>query len=183
MWRDLRAIFSISIVVGMMGCATFSESTARYQQGLRDIRDGRMDFALLNLKAVVNESPKSAHAPVAMFALGEYYFDHADYFNAIQIFSDYISRYPKDKGVVFAKLLIYKVMAEIKKNESFSEQQVALSAEIRKELFSQPLLLIFSDKKAPRSYRSLFATTYLVYDYVDQIKVIRNEKIFLELAP
>jgi len=62
-------------------------------------------------------------------------------------------------------------------------QHDLLIKEIRKELFSKPLFLIFYDKKSPRAYRSLFKNTYLVYDYVDKIRVLRNDKIFLELSP
>jgi len=118
-----------------------------------------------------------------MFALGEYYFDNSDYFNSIKMFSDYIHSYPKHKGVIFAKLIIYKIIAEFKNEEALGPQEDALIKEIRKELFSQPLFLVFYDKKSPRLYRSLFHNSYLVYDYVDKIKVFRNDKIFFELSP
>ena len=165
------------------GCASLSDSGDLYRKSLQDIRDDRAYFAALNLQSILKDDPKSPYASTAAFALGEYYLDNFDYFNAIKTLSDYIHNYPKHKGIVFAKLIIYKILTGVKKEVSFSTQEDALIKEIRKELFSQPLFLIFYDKKAPRSYNSLFHHTYLVYDYVDKIKVFRDEKIFLELSP
>lgn len=171
------------LVVAAAGCAGLSESGERYRIGTQDIRDGRFYFALINLKAILKDDPDSPYAPQSAFALGEYYFDNADFFNALTAFSDYIHRYPKHKGAIFAKLLIYKIMTDFKKDETPGEQENALIGVIRKELFSSPIFLIFYDKKSPRSYKSLFQHAYLVYDYVDKIKVFRDDKIFLELSP
>lgn len=165
------------------GCATVSETGDRYRAAVQAFRDGQAYFAFMHLKAIVKDDPNSPYAPAATFALGEYYFDNEDTFNAVKTLSDYVSLYPKDKGVVFAKLIIYKIITEIKKDERLSEEQSALIKEIRKELFSQPLFLIFYDRKIPRSYKSIFNHSYLVYDYVDKIKVFRDDKSFLELSP
>ncbi|MDD2866181.1 MAG: outer membrane protein assembly factor BamD [Candidatus Omnitrophica bacterium] len=165
------------------GCATVSETGDRYRAAVQAFRDGQTYFAFMHLKAIVKDDPTSPYAPAATFALGEYYFDNEDTFNAVKTLSDYVSLYPKDKGVVFAKLIIYKIITEIKKDERLSEEQSALIKEIRKELFSQPLFLIFYDRKIPRSYKSIFNHSYLVYDYVDKIKVFRDDKSFLELSP
>lgn len=180
-----KAIYALLIfcLFSHLGCARLSESGERYNEGLTAIRDGQNYFAVIHLKSVVNNDPQSPYAPSAAFALGEYYFDNTDYFNALRTLSDYIHSYPKDKGVVFAKLIIYKIITTSQNGEFSGVQESALIKEIRKELFSQPLFLIFYDKKAPRSYKSLFKNSYLVYDYVDKIKVFRNDKIFLELSP
>jgi outer membrane protein assembly factor BamD (BamD/ComL family) len=172
-----------SVLLLILGCATLSETGERYRASEQAIEDGQLYFAFVHLKAILRDDPKSPYAPKAAFALGEYYFNNTDYYNAIAKLSDYIRLYPKDKGVIFAKLLIYKALTTVKKEEDMGEQEAALIKEIRKELFSQPLFLIFYDKKFPRSYKSLFDNSYLVYDYVDKIKVFRNDKIFLELSP
>ncbi len=165
------------------GCATMSPTAEQYREGLQDFREGRQYFAILNLKAIVKDDPKSPYAPQAAFAVGEYYYDNGDYFNSLTTLSGFIHEHPKHKGVIFAKLIIYKILTSVKKEEALGEQEDALIKEIRKELFSQPLFLIFYDKKIPRSYKSLFKHDYLVYDYVDKIKVFRDDKIFLELSP
>lgn len=170
-------------VAGAAGCATFSPTAEQYREGLQDFREGRHYFAILNLKAVVKDDPRSPYAPQAAFAVGEYYYDNGDHFNSLKTLSGFIHDYPKHKGVIFAKLIIYKILTGVKKEESLGEQEGVLIKEIRKELFSQPLFLIFYDKKIPRSYKSLFKHSYLVYDYVDKIKVFRDDKIFLELSP
>lgn len=177
------AVIVLLFVFAAAGCASLSESGERYRLSTQDIRDGRLYFALINLKDILRDDPGSPYAPQSAFALGEYYFDNTDYSSALTAFSDYIHRYPKHKGAIFAKLLIYKIMVEFKKGETLGEQESALIAMIRKELFSQPIFLIFYDKKSPRSYKSLFQHSYFVYDYVDKIKVFRDDKIFLELSP
>ncbi|MEK7849699.1 MAG: outer membrane protein assembly factor BamD [Candidatus Omnitrophota bacterium] len=165
------------------GCATLTETGELFRESVQEIKDDRIDFAVINLQSIVKDAPRSPYAPTAMFVLGEYYFDNSDYFNSLKMFSDYIHNYPKHKGIIFAKLIIYKIIAEFKNEEALGSQEDALIKEIRKELFSQPLFLIFYDKKSPRSYKSLFNNSYLVYDYVDKIKVFRNDKIFIELSP
>ncbi|MDD5019416.1 MAG: outer membrane protein assembly factor BamD [Candidatus Omnitrophica bacterium] len=167
----------------LAGCVSLTETGDRYRAAVQTFRDGQTYFSIMHLKAIVKDDPNSPYAPASMFALGEYYFDNADTFNAVKTLSDYVRRYPKDKGVVFAKLIIYKIITEIKKDDELNEQQAALIKEIRKELFSQPLFLIFYDRKIPRSYKSIFDHSYLVYDYVDKIKVFRDDKNFLELSP
>lgn len=181
-----RKVFSVFFALSLfayLGCAHISESGDRHYAAVRAIRDGKEYFAIIHLKAILRDSPRSPYAPSAAFALGEYYYDNSDYFNAVKSLSDYVHSYPKDKGVVFAKLIIYKVISQAKQGEPTNEQEDALIKEIRKELFFQPLFLIFYDRKFPRSYKSLFNNAYLVYDYVDKIKVFRNDKIFLELTP
>lgn len=167
----------------LAGCVSLTETGDRYRAAVQTFRDGQTYFSIMHLKAIVKDDPNSPYAPASMFALGEYYFDNADTFNAVKTLSDYVRRYPKDKGVVFAKLIIYKIITGFKEGEKLDVQEDALIKEIRKELFSQPMFLIFYDRKAPRSYKSLFHNTYLVYDYIDKIKVFRNDKIFLELSP
>lgn len=178
----LSIVFGLAIL-SATGCAMLSEPGDNYRNAMTDIKNGRSEFGFVYLKRVVESGPSSSYAPAAKFAVGEHYFDNYDYYNAIETLSDYLLKYPKDKGAVFAKLLIYKMIADIKNAKISDIQHEALIKEIRKELFSKPLFLIFYDKKSPRSYKSLFKNTYLVYDYVDKIRVLRNDKIFLELSP
>ncbi|MGE5280187.1 MAG: outer membrane protein assembly factor BamD [Deltaproteobacteria bacterium] len=176
-------VFGAALCLAGAGCASFSETAERYRAAISAFDEGQTYFAIVHLRHVIEQDPTSPYAPQSMFALGEYYYDNADYFNSIKTLSLYIKRYPDDKGAVFAKLLIYKMITAFKSESALSEQEEALMKEIRKELFSQPLFFIFYDKKSPRSYKSLFHHAYLVYDYVDRIKVFRDDKLFLELSP
>jgi outer membrane protein assembly factor BamD (BamD/ComL family) len=183
--NNLRIVLSFLLIAccGLAGCATFSETAERYRAGVRAFEDGQTYFAIVHLRRVIESDPDSPYAPQSMFALGEYYYDNVDYFNSIKMLSMYVKRHPEDKGVVFAKLLIYKMITTFKAESALNEQEEALMKEIRKELFAEPLFLMFYDKKSPRSYKSLFRHAYLVYDYVDRIKVFRDDKLFLELSP
>ncbi len=166
------------------GCASLSETSSLYRTGVKFLQGEDPVFAVNYLDAFLKAQPKSPYAPSAAFALGEFYFDNNDYFNSMRMFSDYIRNFPKHRGVIFAKLIIYKVLTNVKNSEvSLTSEEEDLIKEIRKELFSQPLFLMFYDKKSPRRYKSLNRNTYLVYDYVDKIKVFRNDKVFLELSP
>ena len=177
-------IFILILILGFLaGCASLSESGVEYQESLKAISEGRPYFAFSYFKLIVDDDPTSIYAPQASFAVGEYYFDVADYYNAMKTLSTYIHQYPKDRGVIFAKLILYEIITTLKKEMIVDVEENTLISEIRKELFAQPLFLIFYDKKAPRSYQSPFCHTYLVYDYVDKIKVLRDDKFFLELSP
>ena len=165
------------------GCVSLSSATEQYREAMQDFREGREYFSVLNLKSVIKDDPESPYAPQSAFAVGEYYYENSDYFNALKTLSDYIHDYPKHKGVVFAKLIIYKILTDVKREDVLGVHEDTLINEIRKELFSQPMFLIFYDKKSPRSYKSLFRHSYLVYDYVDKIKVFRDDKFFIELSP
>ncbi len=177
------SLLVLALMAGLCGCASFSESADRYRAGVAAFEDGQTYFAIVHLRSVIEEAPDSPYAPQSMFALGEYYYDNNDYFHSIKMLSSYVRQHPKDKGIVFAKVLIYKMITTFKSEAALNEQEEALMKEIRKELFSQPLFLVFYDKKSPRSYKSLFHHAYLVYDYVDRIKVFRDDKLFLELSP
>jgi hypothetical protein len=180
----LKAIgLGMAFMIGVVGCATLTDSAEQYRAGVRAIADGQTYFALTYLRGVALRDPKSPYAAASLFAIGENAYDGEDYFNAIKLLSSYIRQYPKDRGVVFAKLIIYEIITTYKDQAALDEPEQALAKEIRKELFSQPIFFVFYDKKSPRSYRSLFKHAYTVYDYVDRIKVFRDDKIFLELTP
>jgi len=181
--RLFQCLFALALAAGTAGCASMSETADRYHEGVQAFEDGQSYFAIIHLRRAIEEAPASPYAPAAMFALGEYSFDGGDYYNSIKILSSFIHHHPKDKGVIFAKVLIYKMITTFKADSALTEQEEALMKEIRKELFSQPLFFVFYDKKFPRLYRSLFHHEYLVYDYVDRIKVFRDDKLFLELSP
>ncbi len=181
--NKIKKVLILIFLSILSGCALMSPAAEQYREGMQDFREGRPYFAILNLKSIIKDDPKSLYAPQSAFAVGEYYYDNNDYFNALKTLSDYIHEYPKHKGVIFAKLIIYKILTDVKRQEVAGVKEEGLIKEIRKELFSQPLFLIFYDKKSPRSYKSLFKHSYFVYDYVDRIKVFRDDKIFLELSP
>lgn len=166
------------------GCASVNSSSAIYRTGVQFLQGEDPVFAVPYLESFLRAQPNSPYAPSTLFVLGEIYYDNNDYFNSMRMFSNYIRNFPKHRGVIFAKLIIYKILIDVKKGETnLSIEEETLTKEIRKELFSQPLFLMFYDKKAPRRYKSLDRNTYLVYDYVDKIKVFRNDKVFLELSP
>jgi hypothetical protein len=181
----MKRLLPLVLALGLAsGCATFSESGARYRECLLNLQNGQKSFAVIRMMSLAKEGPDSPYAKQVTFALGEYYYECKDYGNAVRMFTRFVGDYPRDRGAIFAKIMLYKMISEFKEEQALGAQEEALIQEIRKELFSQPLFLIFYDKKSPRSYTSLlFKNSYRVYDYVDQIKVLRNDKPFLELEP
>ena len=178
-----RSMIIAVAVLALIGCASMSPAGRSYHDALHQLANGQDYFANVNLISLANQEPPSAYGSTAMFAAGEIFYDNGDYSSAVRMLSRFLSHYPKDKGAIFAKIIIYKIITEYQSDKTLDVQEEALIQQIRKELFSSPLFLIFYDKKAPRSYKSLLKNTYLVYDYVDKIKVFRNDKAFLELTP
>lgn len=169
----------------LCSCATFSESGQYYRKARSYVKRSDYDSAFLNLRALLNNAPKSSYAPKAAFAVAEYYYDKGDYLDATIAFRKYIKLYPDDEGVIFAELMTYRMASQInpnKKNVPFSERYFLEN--IRKKMFSKPVFIIFKeDKKESFSYTSAFDNLYSAFDYVDKITIKRNGKTLLEISP
>lgn len=170
MKRKLLALIFISLA--NLSCATFNSG---YYEALDDIKSGNTDFAFLKLKSYLNENPYSVYAPRIKFAIAEYYLQLKDYRDAIGQITEFLLEYPEEKNTAFAEALLYKALTEYKDAPQITEK-------IKKDFFSNPLFLIFSDSRIKR-YKSILNNTYKIVDYVDRIEVFRNDEIILKVTP
>lgn len=179
---NLKVIY-LFLCVFLSSCATFSDSGVYYRQAYQEAKRKNFDGAFMRLRASLNEDPHSPYAPRVAFAIGEYYLDNNDYLDAVVAFRNYIENYPNDRGVVFAELIIYKMFTELKPAKNVPIKEKDLLEGIRKKMFSRPVFFIFFENSKIFSYGSLFGNRYTAFDYIDKVKVMRNDKLFLELSP
>lgn len=176
-------IIFLLLCVYLSSCATISDSANYYRDACRQAKNKNYIAAFMRLRAVLNDDPRSLYAPKVAFAIGEYYLDSNDYLDAVIAFRQYIENYPKDPGVIFAETVIYKIASEVKATKNIPIREQDLLEGIRKKMFAKPIFFIFSEKKKSYSYRSMFGNVYAAFDYVDKVKIMRNDKPFLELSP
>ena len=165
---------ALFLVLLNLSCAT-STGQNRYREITRDAKAGNIDFAFVKLNSYLKDFPDSIHVAQVRFALCEYYFQIKDYRSAIYKLRDYIIDFPEEEATIFAKLILYKILSEYKK-------EPALTEKIKESLFSKSLFLVFSESKI-KKYKTLFNNTYKVLNYVDKIEVFKNNDLFLKITP
>lgn len=171
------------VCITLSSCAFLSEGSTYYDAARIAAARQNYDAAFMNLKAFLRNDPKSKYSPTACFALGEYYLDRSDYLDSAMTLFNYINDYPNDKGVIFAELIIYKIATQIRNDKDISFSEKDLVEAIRKKILSRSMFFMFLNNSKSFAYRSLFGNIYTAYDYVDKVKVMRNDKLFLELTP
>ncbi|MFH1622672.1 MAG: outer membrane protein assembly factor BamD [Candidatus Omnitrophota bacterium] len=179
----MKKITIVILCIFLTSCATFSASSNHYSAACSYAKKGDIDSAFMRLKSLLFNYPDSPYAAKASFAISEYYFEIGDYFDAAMAFRKYINEFPEDEGVVFAELLIYKMATQIGPNKNIPFNERYFLDSIRKKMFNKPVFFIFTGKKESFSYRSALSNVYSAYDYVDKVKIMRNEEVFFELSP
>jgi len=156
----------------------FAEAGAQYKEALRLIREKKHDFAFMELRSILKDFPKSRYAQDALFGVAEYCYEHNMHYDAIKGFTEYINMYPDSKAVIFAKAYLLKIMDKIK--NPTEEEKNALES-IKRDFFSGPLFLLFSEYKET-SYKSPFLNRFKIRYYFDNIEIYRNDEIFLKIT-
>ena len=179
----MKRIIVFILCIFLSSCATFSDSGKYYREASYLAKSNSYDAAFLKLRALLNDDPHSSYAPKAAFAVAEYYFDSGDYFDATVAFREYIKAYPEDEGVIFAELMIYKMVTQINPNKNIPFSERYFLENIRKKMFNKPVFFIFAKNKENFTYRSAFGNIYSAFDYIDKVTIKRNDELFFELSP
>lgn len=142
---------------------------------LKDARQENIDFSFMKLRSYLRENPKTQHAEEIRLGLAEYYFRIRDYNDAINELTRYISDYHSGKNVIFAYILLYKIILEYKDEPQLLEK-------LKEKFFSKSLFLIFSDSKT-RHYKSVLNNTYKIVEHIDRTEVFFNNELFFKAVP
>lgn len=151
---------------------------ARYDAAIRYIKKNQPDFALMEFRSLLREFPKSSLVERSSFAMAEYYYNSRMYGDAIKSFTGYLKDYPDSKAGIFAKAYLLKIIEEIK-DPTWEEKKVFEN--IRGDLFSSPLFLLFKEYKET-SYKSPLRNKFKIRYYIDNIEVYRNGQIFVKIT-
>jgi outer membrane protein assembly factor BamD (BamD/ComL family) len=181
--KNVKIITLFILCVFLSSCSTLSKSGKYYHQAYAYAKNKNYTSAFLSLRTLLNNDPRSSYAPMAAFSVAEYYLEAGDYFDATIAFRKYINAYPNDEGVIFAELMIYKMATQVNPNKNLPFNERYFLDNIRKKMFAKPVFFIFAENKKSFSYKSAFGNIYSAFDYVDKIKITRNDEIFFELSP
>ncbi len=172
-------LFSTLFVINMTPGLAEQGGKEQYEKARQFIKQRKYDFAFLEFRSVVRNFPGSKYARESRFAVGEYLFMQKMHWESVKNFSEYIRDYPDSAGAIFARAYLLKIMENIE--DASAEEKKAIE-DIKTELFSEPLFLIFSEYKEI-SYKSAFNNNFSIRYYVDIIKVYKNDKPFITITP
>jgi len=168
----LKYIIFILLFI-QLSCANTANSL--YEDVLRDIEAGSIDFAFMKLNNYLRDYPNSPEAPEIKFALIEYYFQTDNYRGAIDLFTDYLIGYPEEKNHIFAQAILYRILLEY-------NGESELIAELKERFFSKPIFNIFSGAKI-KTYKSILNNNYKIADSASEIVIYKNNKPFIKVSP
>ena len=128
-----------------------------------------LDFAFIDFHSIVKESYNSKYYKDSLFAVGEYYFDVGDYYDAGRVFSEYIEKYCDSKAVPFALVYLLKIGKGINSSVvPYLEKDI---------IESRQLSLLFSEYKE-NSYLSPMQKKYRVLYFIDRVEFYINGELF-----
>lgn len=169
-------IFVTVFLVFLFTKTVYSQTVGElYGLGLSYSRSGETDAAFMYFHACVNERfSKSKSVEAALFAVGEYYFSTADYFDAFGAFRRFVNDYPKSKALPFAFIYLAKIAR--------SQGKDALAKDFEKEVirFKQTSLLFKEFKE--HKYVSSLLKKYKARYFIDKIEIYINNGLFAEIS-
>jgi len=143
----------------------------QYDSALSYIKKKQYDFALMKFRSITRDFPESRYAMDSLFAMGEYFYEQGNNYEASKYFSEYINLYPESDGTVFIRAYLLKIMEDHKE----------IAEKLKMEFFSEPLFLLFSEYKE-LSYKSAFQNKFSIRYYIDMIEVYRNDEFFIKIT-
>jgi outer membrane protein assembly factor BamD (BamD/ComL family) len=175
-----KYLIIVIFVLTLTSCANLNVSGQLYQDARIYVKEGRRDFAFLSLNEILRQSPNDKLALQAKFGVAEYYYDIANYSQAVKEFKEFLKNYKSSKLSIFAKAYLYKMISDVEWLQS--KDAVELAESIKKEFFSKSAFFVFSEFKEVKAV-SVFSNKYVLKEYVDKIDIFRNDKLFLSVSP
>lgn len=139
------------------------------------IRSGQPDVAFLTFRALAREQPNTVRGRQALFAVAEYYVNIHDRSDAARALDEIERLYPDTTEAVLAAVYRYAIAAGLTVATSSALQP------LRRELFSAPLVLLFSTGKDIQ-YRSLWGHRYIIRRSLNRLEVLKNGEPFIRLT-
>ena len=136
-------------------------------------KSGRIDFAYMYYRAILNDYPNSPFAEEASFAHGEYFLMTSNDREAAATFNSFIQRYPQSKSKLFALAHLFQIAAREKNEE--------LKKDLEKKIVNfKQLSLVFRDFKE-YEFQSPFLRNYKAIFYIDKIEFYARGELFAKI--
>ena len=173
MIKKVISLYFLAVIIVSSSNAYARQDTRLYFRGINAARKGNLDFAFVKFDRLISLFPESKYSDKALFAVGEYYFLIADYYDAAQRFTQFVEKYPESEIKIFA--LLY--LLEIARRKGNQDEVDRLEREI---VTSQQLSLLFRDFKE-YTYTSALSITYKAVYFIDKVEFYRDDKLFTEV--
>ncbi|RKY31327.1 MAG: hypothetical protein DRP74_05150 [Candidatus Omnitrophota bacterium] len=144
-------------------------------EALQDAKAGNKDFAIMKFAEFLRMNPNTIYAKDIKFAIAEYNLEAKNYVGAIPQLAAFIEEYPEGTRTMLARALLYKALSDYGE-ETMTEEYMT------EHFFAKCLFLIFSESKA-RYYVSILDNVYKIVDYIDKVKIFKNDELYLEITP
>lgn len=145
-----------------------------YGQAVREVKLNRPDFAFMKFNAIVELFPNSKYFERALFAVGEYNFKTANYYDAALALRQFILKYPKSRAKLFA--LVY--LLEIYRKQKDQNSVIALEKEI---VSFWQFSLLFRNCKIYK-YKSPFSNVYKALYFIDKVEIYIDDKLLAKVS-
>jgi outer membrane protein assembly factor BamD (BamD/ComL family) len=151
-----------------------SDEKEKYALACQAAKSGNKEAAFLSFLDISRQHLKSKIHEDALFAVGEYYFEIADYRDAFNAFNKFSRDYSESKKKPFAVFYLYKT-AQLWGKET-------LEKEFREEIINlKQVVLVFSQAKEYK-YTSPFCIKYKLAYYIDKVELYVNGELFAKVT-
>ncbi|MFC1666969.1 hypothetical protein ACFL0P_03775 [Candidatus Omnitrophota bacterium] len=150
----------------------------QYEKATQLIKKKQHDFALMEFRSIIRNFPDSKYACESLFAVGEYFYNQKNYYEATKYFTECVEHYPDLNEAVFARAYLLEITRRTEKPKGGEKTFVD---DIEMEFFSKPLFLLFSEYREV-SYKSAFQNNFTIRYYIDMIEVYKNDTLFVKIT-
>jgi outer membrane protein assembly factor BamD (BamD/ComL family) len=159
----------LCILSGTPGISHAQTDAELYNNAKLAAKQGDRDFAFMQYHSLMRLSENSPYYHDALFAVGEYYFDMSNYYDAYRTFVEFVELYPRSEALPFAVVYLLKMEQNQQENESEDLEKKVIT-------FKQ-LSLLFSEYKE-YLYTSPLGTKYKAVYFIDKVEIYINEVLF-----
>ncbi|MCP4653741.1 MAG: outer membrane protein assembly factor BamD [Candidatus Omnitrophica bacterium] len=148
-------------------CVFFSNSyaagdAALYKRGEKSLRNGDINVAFSDFRLLLVSFPDSRFYKGALFAVGEYYFFTANYFDAENAFSEFVDKFDEAEEKLFALAYLLEIHRK-RKNEN-------IVTELEKEIITYTQVsLLFREFKECEFASPLLRKHKAIY-FIDKVE-------------
>ena len=146
---------------------------ASLDQAARYGKEGKLDFAFMELRNLLRTYPEGPHVPEVEFALGEYFFLQRNPREAKAAFLRCLPEIPFDSVPRFL-CQIYLLKCE---EDSPGSKVPPLLTQLKQQLSSQRFFQAFDDKRT-RTWESPLGTSYTLNEFVNRVEILQNGQTF-----
>ena len=148
----------------------FAQNDAQDYAGAKQAaKSGDKDFAFMQFHSLLRLSTTSPYYHDALFAVGEYYYSVANYYDSYKAFAEFVELYPRSEALPFAVVYLLKMEQKQKQQESYDLEKKVIT-------FKQLSLLFSEYKEYP--YTSPLSTEYKAVYYIDRVEIYTNGVLF-----